>query len=1232
MINAKNRIIISIITVILVIIVILPLLRFKLPSGHDTFCYFPKLVEFNENIREGILIPRWAPDLSGGYGQPIFNFIPPLIYYLGEIFYLSGFGFVSSMNMVCVVIILLSFFGMYIYAGEFFGARGGVLAGIAYIYAPYFLLNIYVRHALSEFAAFAFYPLILWSFYRLSREPGIKYAVLSALSYAALVLCHNPMTLIFTPLLFIYILYLFAAGRNVRYLLYALGSFELGILLTAYFWMPALIESEYTKVDLLVKGYAHYSNHFVYLRQLLFSKWGYGLSYEGLGDGLSFSIGIIHILLACGSILLLYRLISEKGNDRGGAVKGHLVFFMAAAAAAVFFTNGSSKFIWDRVGLLQPMAFPWRFLSLITLAVSFLCGAAINLIREEKRKSVLFYSAIGLILIFNIGHIGPEKYLAVDETRYTPEMIHANRIWTTTYGEYEPKWVKKRPDKPSVGKLELISGWVDVSILKSGIEEYKYDLRAKQRSVVRINTNYFPGWKVYLDGQEIEIYMNEYGLMDIDVPEGVHRLEARFENTPVRSFAEALSLSAFLTLSAVCAFGLYFSRKRIRGYFTGSYEKIYGFLSARSETRLKRIYAAAIILFIIIVFANTLNNKFYFDDYYLIIDNPGIHKIMPVWRHFLDPRTMSTLPRITQFRPLLPLTLSINYALAKDSLAGYHIGNIIFHIFASLFVFLAVMELQRHVRKGPVFDERSQSGFAFLTALIYAVHPVSGFPVNYISSRDLIMMNAFFLASFILYMRMRRIRGSGLGWIPVLAALLLSLLSKTNSVVAPLIILAFEAVIKGKSLKETSTWVRTLPFFGVVGFFFAYTKYVLKFSDIQQLAVINWSSCVNYAAVQAKLHLFNYLPNFFWPFPIHMTPIAQPIGIFNPKAVLGMIFIMLTLLAAWKTRKKYPMISFSILGYWIFMIPSSSVLPLYYLRQDYRPYPSSVFLYLVLLSLIFMFLKKGYRVLVVTFLVFYIAASSFFMNTIWRDEEKLWGYSVRKGGTSLSYLNLAMSTKNPYKRKEYLEEALRITPNYSLAHTNLGLLLIQMGDVQEGLEHIKKSVEINPGWAQIRYWASKAYELAGMRDLAVKESYQAAELDHYNVKYTYKAVLDAQYARDYEKSLVYISRIEKIQPRYMDTEFLKAYALQMTGRNAEAIQAYRRFLDYNPQHYQAQFNLGYALMEGKNFGEAIPFFLKTLDLKPDYREAHLHLASCYGKTGNSAASASHMEQYRKSGL
>jgi len=159
------------------------------------------LVEFHENIRHGILLPRWAPDLSHGTGQPLFLYNPPLFYYLAEVWHLLGFDLVTAINLACVVIVLASAAGMFLLAELYFGELGGWLAAAAYLYAPYFSVDLYVRSALAEFAAFPFFAFTLYGLGAYAKTRATKYLKIAAAAFAGILLCHNPAALLFGPLL-----------------------------------------------------------------------------------------------------------------------------------------------------------------------------------------------------------------------------------------------------------------------------------------------------------------------------------------------------------------------------------------------------------------------------------------------------------------------------------------------------------------------------------------------------------------------------------------------------------------------------------------------------------------------------------------------------------------------------------------------------------------------------------------------------------------------------------------------------------------------------------------------------------------------------------------------------------------------------------------------------------------------------------------------------------------------
>ncbi len=628
-----------------------------------------------------------------------------------------------------------------------------------------------------------------------------------------------------------------------------------------------------------------------------------------------------------------------------------------------------------------------------------------------------------------------------------------------------------------------------------------------------------------------------------------------------------------------------------------------------------------------LVYGNTPRNAFHLDDFYRVVQNPGIESVSPIWRHFVDPRTMSTLDRITQYRPLLPLTLSLNYALGGYDPAGYHLVNIFLQIVASILVYFLVLELLEY-RSGWAAGDDRRSRLALLVSVLFAVNPVSGILVNYVSSRDLLLMQVFLVASLLAYLQMRRKGDTPLRWAGVLVLLALSLLSKTNSAVAPLLVLAFELTAGRESPFSAAPWRRALPFAAVVAAYFLFTRFVLGFSDLAQVTDPD-TPAWTYAVTQVRLQVAHYLQNFVWPFPIRQSPLVQPsVTLIDPGVLLGLAFIVGTLVLAWRLRRSAPVISFCILASWALMIPESSLLPLYHLAVDYRPYPSSPFLFLA----VGLALERRTPALATPVLLAfaaYLGVASFFLNRTWRTDETLWTHSVRYGGDALAHMNLAMSLsdRTDPRVRANLEEALRLSPNFVLAHVNLGLLLIDLGQTQEGLEEVRRAVRLSPRWAQTHYWLARAYARLGRYQDAATASATAAELDPRNLSYQYQAAMDAQRVGNYEGALQRVAAVERIRPDYEETQFIKGFALQMMGRLDGAIPALQRFLASHPGHVQAEFDLGHALMTSKRCAEAVPHFEKVLALKPDYAAAHLHLSTCYGELGNAAAAAEHRSAY-----
>src|SRR5439155_12960889 len=85
-----------------------------------------------------------------------------------------------------------------------------------------------------------------------------------------------------------------------------------GVGLSAYFWIPFLAGLHDAHIDRFVDP-PLWRTHIIEPLQLLWSKWGYGLSVAGPADEMSFDVGPAHLVLAIAGLIVLWR---TKGGTR----------------------------------------------------------------------------------------------------------------------------------------------------------------------------------------------------------------------------------------------------------------------------------------------------------------------------------------------------------------------------------------------------------------------------------------------------------------------------------------------------------------------------------------------------------------------------------------------------------------------------------------------------------------------------------------------------------------------------------------------------------------------------------------------------------------------------------------------------------------------------------------------------------------------------------------------------
>src|ERR1035437_6316637 len=257
-----------------------------------------RVFEMAKSLKMGMFPVRWVPDLGYGLGYPIFNFYAPLSYYFGAMVNLAGADALMATKVMMGFGIILAGICMYFFAKELFGKIGAVVAALFYVYAPYHALDIYVRGDVSEFWAYAFIPLVFYGLWKIYKNKSWFYVSVSSVGYAGIILSHNLTAMMVTPFLLLYILLLAVASyrkKQKKAIIYLLSGAIFGVIISCFYWLPALLEMKNTNVLSTIGGGANFVDHFVCINQLWSSPWGYGGSAPGCIDGLSFMIGKLYI-------------------------------------------------------------------------------------------------------------------------------------------------------------------------------------------------------------------------------------------------------------------------------------------------------------------------------------------------------------------------------------------------------------------------------------------------------------------------------------------------------------------------------------------------------------------------------------------------------------------------------------------------------------------------------------------------------------------------------------------------------------------------------------------------------------------------------------------------------------------------------------------------------------------------------------------------------------------------
>jgi hypothetical protein len=537
----------------LCLVAIRPWFKLEPVCSDDFGFHLLRLVQLDSLLRQGVLYSRWAPDMALGYGYPFFNFYAPLSYYVASAFSLMGLGFQPALIASFAAATVAAGLAAYALARNHFSPRSSLVAAVAYAYAPYLGYDAYFRGNLAETLAWAFLPLALWAMERLARWGGRHYLAGTALAYAAVLLTHNVFALIFSPLLAVYgvvtVLTLAPPRLRRRRIIAIVGALLLGLGLSAFFWLPALVERAYVHSDrLLVPPIFVYWNNFIELRELFAVP--RTIHPDLLNPSPARALGLIPVLLGLPALVGLWRF-----KNRGQRVQ--VSFFAVASVTYAWLTTASSRIIWDNVPLVEYVQFPWRLLGPAALCLAVLIAAAAELLPANRGGSLLAAGAMALLVGGALFWLDP-RYCPGMEAPTVASIADferaTNTIGTTAKGEYLPRTVETFPKEAATTALAPSSLPPSTTVAQQNTHPIGAELviTASQPFTAIYNGFDYPGWRVTVDGDSVPITPDEpYGRITFPVPKGRHTVSIRFGETGLRRASDYLSLACLASTIAL---------------------------------------------------------------------------------------------------------------------------------------------------------------------------------------------------------------------------------------------------------------------------------------------------------------------------------------------------------------------------------------------------------------------------------------------------------------------------------------------------------------------------------------------------------------------------------------------------------------------------------------------------------------------------------------------------------
>lgn len=511
-------------------------------SGHDFEFHVASWLDVAGQWKEGLVFPRWMEWANHGFGEPRFIFYPPLSWLLGP-----ALSFFMPWKYVPVAFIVLvqTFAGIsaFAFARRILPERAALFGAVCYAANPNALLIIYMRSDFAELLASAFFPLLFLAALQLAgvlpnrsrskSSPVVFFAVV----FAAVWLANAPAGVMASYSAVLLFAWLAFSEKSWAPIARGVGGIALGFGLAAFYLVPAAYEQRWVNIGQALSSGLLPVQNFLYTvindPEHTFFNW-------------IASTTAIALIVVTGVAALARRCrVASKSAVEEQVWRCLLLL----AAVAVLLMLRPALILWEILPKLRFIQFPWRWMSILSMAFAHFVAAAV----VKPRFRWIWVGAVLVLLGGMATFFVRTTWWDNDDVATLAAGIAAGSGFEGV-DEYDPVGddhynlpAKALPAKivPAEGSAAGGGATILVQRWLANQKELRVAATAPVRLALRL-LNY-PAWRVEVNGARVAPgTVADSGQMILQLPAGESRVSVRFVRTPDRVVGDLVSLAALL--------------------------------------------------------------------------------------------------------------------------------------------------------------------------------------------------------------------------------------------------------------------------------------------------------------------------------------------------------------------------------------------------------------------------------------------------------------------------------------------------------------------------------------------------------------------------------------------------------------------------------------------------------------------------------------------------------------